>query len=116
MQGCTFDAAVHDSNARGVIEVHHLGWRLTQWLGVDRIGGDEQSIVMFHGQQHHNVRTGDTRRLPDGSSTEIFDWAGHYFGPALSKVNALPPLGECLKLSGQPETSGIRIALLPAHG
>ena len=49
------------------------------WTELD---GDELSVVMSDGQQHRYVRTGDTRRLPNGSLAQVFDWAGRYFGPA----------------------------------
>jgi hypothetical protein len=42
---------------------------------------DELSVVMSDGQQHRYVRTEEVRRLPDGRSGVIFDWAGRYYGP-----------------------------------
>ena len=50
----------------------------TPWVEME---GDELSVVMPDGQQPRYVRTGETRKLPDGPLALVFAWAGRYYGP-----------------------------------
>jgi hypothetical protein len=60
--------------------VFNLGPMDGQEQPIER-GIDELRVVMTDGQQHRYLRSNQVRRLLDGRSAVVFDWAGRYYGP-----------------------------------